>query len=497
MGNLRGDFRRTATFVGELDYVLLVCYLALVAIGWLMIYSTGSAYTTTIFTINSVAGKQLLFVVLCMVLMFFIQMSDWSFWRTFGIPIYLISLVVLSGTLVFGREVNGATAWYQFGPFSFQPSEFVKFSTCLAMASYLSGTGVTLRETRTRLIAFALFLIPAFIILLQKDTGSALVFFSFLLVLYREGLPGAWYAFSFGSALMIILGLIYSPIKVSVVVLLISAGRIAWIHRMSHPWWLALLAIGLTAYWAEDLVRWLWGQAWFASLKSDFSSQVVGQGLGPALAIGFWLVVFFKNFWKKNLLIQRRLYFIALVTLLSCGMAFLSGFAYSALPAHQQQRIRLWLNPSEAAADARGSAYNLLHSQMAIGSGGFWGKGLFEGNMTKLKYVPEQSTDFIFCTIGEEQGFVGVAGIIGLFFTLLHRITQIAERQRSNFSRIYAYSVAGIIFVHVVINLGMTMGLFPIIGIPLPFISAGGSSLIGFTLMVGVLLKLDSRRNLA
>ena len=159
--------------------------------------------------------------------------------------------------------------------------------------------------------------------------------------------------------------------------------------------------------------------------------------------------------------------------------------------------IKIWLKPNEAAADARGAAYNLLHSKMAIGSGGFAGKGFLDGNMTKLKYVPEQSTDFIFCTIGEEQGFIGVTAIIVVFFWLLYRITVLAERQRSNFSRIYAYCVAGVLFIHVLVNVGMTMGLFPIIGIPLPFISYGGSSLIGFTLMIGVLLKLDSNRNLA
>lgn len=497
MSSIRGNFRNTATSIGELDYVLLVCYVALVAIGWLMIYSAGGAYKTSLLDLGTNAGKQLLFIVACMVLLFFIQMLDWTFWRALAFPIYIVSLIVLAGTLVFGREVNGANAWYQFGGFSFQPSEIVKFSTCLAMASYLSGTGVHLRDTRTRLVAFALFLVPAFIILLQKDTGSALVFFSFLLVLYREGLPGGWYALAFGSALMGILGLMYPPLSVSMVVLLVSAGRIAWIHEMPRPWWIALLALATLAYWGDDLLFWLWEQPWFSEVRGELSAEPVTQWSAPALLLAFWLIVFFKNYWKKNLIIQRRLQLIALITFLACGIAFAAGYAYTLLPPHQQQRIRLWLNPSEAAADTRGSAYNLLHSKMAIGSGGLFGKGLFEGNMTRLKYVPEQTTDFIFCTVGEEHGFVGVVGVIGLFFVMLYRITQIAERQRSNFSRIYAYSVVGVIFVHVVINLGMTMGLFPIIGIPLPFISAGGSSLIGFTLMVGVLLKLDSRRNLA
>jgi rod shape determining protein RodA len=172
-------------------------------------------------------------------------------------------------------------------------------------------------------------------------------------------------------------------------------------------------------------------------------------------------------------------------------------FFYNFLAPHQQQRIKIWLRPAEAAADARGSAYNLLHSKMAIGSGGFAGKGFLQGNMTKLKYVPEQSTDFIFCTVGEEHGFIGTASLIILFTLFILRITTLAERQRSNFSRIYMYSVAGILFTHFLVNIGMTMGIFPIIGIPLPFVSSGGSSLIGFTLMIAVLLKLDSNRGMA
>ncbi len=497
MGTLRGNFRNTATSISELDHILLMCYLALVAIGWLMIYSAGAAYNASPFDLSNSAGKQLLFIVACTVLLFFIQMSDWMFWRVLAFPIYLGTLILLAGTLVFGREVNGANAWYQFGGFSFQPSEIVKFSTCLAIASYLSGTGVSLRDTRTRLVVFALFLLPACIILLQKDTGSALVFFSFLLVLYREGLPGGWYVLVFGSAFMAVLGLMYAPLSVSAAVLLVSAARMMWMHDMTRPWWFVWLALSAFAYWGDDGVKWLGERLWFAEASSDLPAALISPWTAPALLLFFWLFVFFKNYWHKNLIIQRRLQLTALVTFLACGITFLAGYAYTVLPQHQQQRIRLWLNPSEAAADTRGSAYNLLHSKMAISSGGLWGKGLFEGNMTKLKYVPEQSTDFIFCTVGEEHGFVGVVGVIGLFFLMLYRITQLAERQRSNFSRIYAYGVAGVIFIHVVINLGMTMGLFPIIGIPLPFISAGGSSLIGFTLMVGVLLKLDSRRNLA
>jgi len=494
-------FKNTATGIQELDYVLLTCYIALVMVGWVMIYSaSGAASAGQIFDLENTAGKQLFFIVFCTVIFFFIQMSDWTFWRTLAIPIYLVSLVLLAGAIVLGREVNGANAWYQFGGFSFQPSEIVKFSTSLAIAGYLSATGVTLRDTKSRIYTAGLFLIPVLIILLQKDTGSALVFFSFVLVMYREGLPSGWYALGFGTALMVILGLMFPAAQVAAVLMLIAGFRIVSEHQNSRPWWIVLALLVPITFWWNAI------STWTGALINEFVlgntlPEEAKSPLGPlwimALPLLFLVVVFLKSYLRKNSLIQRKLQLVALVLGLACGMVFLAEFGYSLMAPHQQQRIRIWLNPSEASSDARGSAYNLLHSKMAIGAGGFFGKGPLNGNMTKLKYVPEQSTDFIFCTVGEEHGFVGVLGVVGLFFVLLYRITQIAERQRSNFSRIYAYGVAGVIFVHVIINIGMTMGLFPIIGIPLPFISYGGSSLIGFTLMIGVLLKLDSRRNLA
>ncbi len=498
------DFKNTATGIQELDYVLLTCYIALAMVGWVMIYSAsmGTGTAGQIFDLENNAGKQMFFIVFCAVIFFFIQMSDWTFWRTLAIPIYLVSLVLLAGTIVFGREVNGANAWYQFGGFSFQPSEVVKFSTCLAIAGYLSATGVTLRDTKSRLYAAALFLLPALIILLQKDTGSALVFFSFVLVMYREGLPSGWYALGFGTALMVILGLMFPAAEVAAALMLVAGMRIVSEHQNTRPWWVVLFLLVPITFWWEDISTWVWKLTSEYALDKPVSGETPASSpIGPlwvmALPLVFIVVVFLKSYLRKNNLIQRKLQLIGLVLGLACGMVFLAEFGYSLMAPHQQQRIRIWLNPSEASSDARGSAYNLLHSKMAIGSGGFFGKGPLNGNMTKLKYVPEQSTDFIFCTVGEEHGFVGVLGVVGLFFVLLYRITQIAERQRSNFSRIYAYGVAGVIFVHVIINIGMTMGLFPIIGIPLPFISYGGSSLIGFTFMIGVLLKLDSRRNLA
>ena len=482
--------------IGGYDRGLVVLYATLVLIGWLMIYTVGydAEQPFRLFDLETSAGKQMFFVILCFSLTFVILMTDWAFWRTFAMIIYLISIVLLPGTLIFGHEVNGNHAWYQFGGFSMQPAEIAKFGTCLAMAGYLSSTGVNLREWKSRLIAFGIFMLPVVFIVLQKDVGSALIFFSFLLVMYREGMPAGWYSLGFGTIALVILGLALDPPYVAAGLMMI--GNFMLISRFrekTQSWWAILvLLVPLTIWWPTCF-------GWFLTKSGIDPATVPYSDLYVLLPHTLLLLsAFFRNYLGKNSLIQRELQAMLLVLSLSIGLVFSANFAcYSLLAPHHQQRIKIWLKPAEAAADARGSAYNMIHSKMAIGSGGFMGKGMFEGNMTKLRYVPEQTTDYIFCTVGEEHGFVGVVSLIAFFTLLLWRITVVAERQRSHFSRIYAYCVAGIIFMHFIVNVGMTMGLFPTIGIPLPFISYGGSSLIGFTLMIAVLIKLDSNRNAA
>ena len=492
--------RQTSNAAGGADLLTLGLYMALVIIGWLMIFAVNYDPNApfSFFDLSNNTGKQLFFIVVCIALIFVIMMSDWAFWRTYAFFVYLFSLILLPGTLIFGREINGAYAWYQIGGFSLQPAEIAKFGTCLAMAAYLSSTGVDLREWRSRIIAMLIFLVPAIIMspLIQNDTGSALVFMSFMLVMYREGLTATWYLIGFGVTAMVILGLVYEPPFVVAWLLAIFNFRLISRFRERTQLWLGvwLATLLLTVFWTT-IANWVLTQFHVDPATID-PQQLDLAVIVPHLAL--FGAAFLPNYLKKNSLVQSELRMWLLMLIVGSGLVFGANFAcYSVLAPHQQQRIKIWLKPSEAAADARGAAYNLLHSKMAIGSGGFGGKGFLDGNMTKLKYVPEQSTDFIFCTIGEEQGFVGVTAIIVVFFWLLYRITVLAERQRSNFSRIYAYSVAGVLFVHVLVNVGMTMGLFPIIGIPLPFISYGGSSLIGFTLMIGVLLKLDSNRSMA
>lgn len=478
----------------DLDAPTLALYIGLVAIGWFMIYSANynPQDRWAFLDLGHEAGKQLVFIVFCAVLLYLIYISDWLVWRTFSFVIYIASLLLLIGTILFGREINGAQAWYHIAGFTFQPAEVAKFGTCLAMASYLSSTGIDLRLWNARLTALGIFMVPIVIILLQKDTGSALVFFSFMLVLYREGLASWWYTLGFGAAAVVILSLIYPPGWVVAFILMVL--NLQLIRRMRNPsvaWAVFGLLALATVFWG-DVYDWVVQLSHLDPQTIPFPTYWI---LLPHLI--FYIVLFVRSYWRRPALTQRRLQVQLLLFLFAATLAFAANYAvYTVLAPHQQTRIKIWLRPSEI-TDTRGSAYNLLHSRMAIGSGGAFGKGFLEGTMTRLKFVPEQSTDFIFCTVGEEQGFFGTASLIVLFTLLLVRIVQVAERQRSNFSRIYAYCVAGVVLVHFVVNIGMTMGLFPIIGIPLPFISYGGSSLIGFTLMLGVLLKLDHHRNFA
>jgi rod shape determining protein RodA len=417
------------------------------------------------------SGKQTIWIGISFVVFSLILLIDWKFWQTFAYLIYGFSLALLVAVLFFGMTIKGATSWFSFGSFSFQPAEIAKFGTCLAISSYLSTYSTNLKQLSAQLIAIGLFLAPAFLIILQPDAGSALIFFSFLIVLYREGLHLNYYLIGLFVAVFFIIGLIRETWEIALALTYVGLLVFAMNFKKKANWLFGTILFGVVLgylMYEKELIQW---QAVFA-------------------AIGAFSILAGMHFLKK----KRRLVGL-LTTILICGssIAYLANYAFNnVLKPHQQDRINVWLQPDKC--DPRGSLYNVLQSKIAIGSGGLQGKGFLKGTMTKLNYVPEQATDFIFCTVGEEQGFVGSFGIIGLFLLLLIRITILAERQRSNFSRHFAYCVAGIIFIHFVVNIGMTMGLVPIIGIPLPFISKGGSSLLGFTIMLAVLLKLDSNR---
>lgn len=468
MGLAKGNNTRT----GNIDWITFSLYLSLILIGWLMIYAVGynEKEPTSITDLSTSAGRQMMWVGVSLFIMFSVYVIDWKFWRTFSYSIYGVSIVLLVLVLFLGSNIKGATAWFSIGGFSFQPAEIAKFGTSLALSNYMSAKSFRLAGSKNFFNIFLLLGIPVGLILWQPDAGSALVFLSFFILLYREGLSTVYYIIGGFLAAVFIGALLFDTLPIIMgLILLCILGLI--LTKEKKTYWLiafSMLVILNIVAGIEDL-------------------YLLATIVDLVLFIAIALLVSQRG--------EARLVMILTPALIvGSSLAFMANFAFNNfLAPHQQDRINVWLHPDKC--DPRGSLYNLLQSKMAIGSGGIAGKGFLEGNLTKLNYVPEQSTDFIFCTIGEEHGFIGVIIIIGLFVALLIRLVIIAERQRLHFVRNYAYCIAGIIFVHFFINIGMTMGLLPIIGIPLPFVSYGGSSIIGFTIMLAVLLKLDITRH--
>lgn len=408
--------------VSSIDWMSLSLYLILMLLGWVMIYS--AVYDenhSSIFDMSQRYGKQLLWIILSLFLGAVILLIDAKFFNVFAYPIYTFVMLMLVGVLLFGSTIAGSKSWFQIGGFAIQPAEFAKFATALALASYLGKLNRDLSLWKTRLTAFAIIGLPAVLILAQYDTGSALVFTVFILVLYREGMSGA---------LMVIGGI-------------------------------AAFLFVLTLYFGQ----------WY----------VIG---GLAVLFGISLLMIRRN--RSNI--------TKMLAILVVGVAFVFSVDYAfekILEPHQRTRINVLLGLEK---DLMGAGYNVNQSKIAIGSGGFTGKGFLQGTQTKYNFVPEQSTDFIFCTVGEEWGFMGTTAVILLYLLLLSRLIILAERQRSAFSRIYGYGIASVLFFHFAINIGMTIGLVPVIGIPLPFISYGGSSLWAFSIMFFVFLKQDANR---
>lgn len=457
----------------KVDWITLATFTSLVVIGWMMIYASGyselSESTTPFFRSN--AGKQLIAIIISAFLFMLVFITDFKFWSTLSYPIYLLGLLLLVGVLFFGQKIKGSTSWFNLGGFSFQPSEFAKFGTMLAMSAYLSYFKTNLKQFKSRMIAMALFVVPIGLIMLQPDAGSAITFGSFFILLFREGFNPVWYIIGLALLALFILALKFDPLYVIAYMLAMGSTVIYTQLRKNNQQLLIVLAswgLIMASYWAKIPI------------------------MGVLGLLGAGLAFFIYQGYQQRL--QRLL--IILVPSILAGAAFTKVSQYTVdnfLKAHQRERINVWLRPEMC--DPRGNLYHVLQSKLAISSGNFSGKGFLEGTLTKLNYVPEQSTDFIFSTIGEEQGFLGIIAIIGLFVLLMFRAIAIGERARNTFTRVYAYGFLGFILVHFFINIGMTMGLVPIMGIPLPFISYGGSSCMVFSLMTAVLLRLDSSRH--
>jgi rod shape determining protein RodA len=454
-----------------LDWTLISVFIALVGIGWMMIYSSYYSEDTpfVFLDVSSEMGRQTIWLIISAVVFISILAVDWSFWNSFAIPFYIISLILLILVLFFGNEVKGNKSWFNFGFIGFQPSEIAKFSTSLALASYMSFNKNNLKDTKVLLTAMSIFLVPMFLILLQPDAGSALVFTSFFLLLYRKGLNPFYYILGFTLLFIFIFSLMYGPWIVFAGTLLIGFA----IMLFSLNFNLKTLSIFILVV--------------IGIISANYFKIQNLSIILPAIAS---LVAAFYLFKERKM---RELILVGGSSIMIIILSFTTDYLFeSVIKPHQQERINIWLRPERC--DPRGAMYNLIQSKLAIGSGGVIGKGFLNGEMTKLNYVPEQSTDFIFSIVGEEQGFIGTCSVIVLFLVLIIRMIIIAERARLEFIRNYAYCLAGIFFVHFFINIGMTTGLMPIIGIPLPLVSRGGTSLLFFSVMVGVLIKMDSSR---
>lgn len=406
----------------RIDWLTIMLYIVFVIGGLLCIYA--SVYKETnpyIYDMNMNYGKQLLWIVISAFIAILILLVDEKLFYAFAYGFYGLTIILLLATFVIGTEIKGSSSWIRVGSFQIQPAEFAKFGVALALAKYLSGYNIDFKNWKVKAISFLIILLPMAIILLQNETGSALVFASFAIVLYREGLPGWLLVIGVLLIVLTIVALLLKPLYIIISLIVIASAFLFLVRRTQ-------LLIFLT-----------------------------------------FVIVLFSS-------------------------AYVSSIDYifeNVMQAHQRTRINVLLGKE---VDLKGAGYNVQQSLIAIGSGGAFGKGYLEGTQNKFRFVPEQSTDFIFCTIGEEFGFLGSFIFITLYIVLLWRLTIMAERQRSKFNRIYGYSLVAILFFHFLINIGMTLGLMPVIGIPLPFISYGGSALLSFTILLFIFIRLDANR---
>ncbi len=494
---------RNRGLMGSIDWKLVICYLLLILIGWANIYaSVHSSEPASIFDFSSRSGKQFVWMItalgLAAIILFVLSPR---IYEGMSVPIYLFVLALLIAVIFLGIEVKGSRSWFAFGPIRFQPAEISKISTSLLLATFMSQQGYKIGRFKDFIITALIIIVPMLIIVLQSETGSALVYVGFIFMLYREGLTG-WLIFLVGMAILsFILTLTASP-YVAILVIAAVASLCIFLYSGRFKWWLIICVplIVLFAFvpslldlWTADIIG-EEGMAALAAADGDFEAAGIAAPftthikplyilLGfTALAIPF---IIYQAYREKNMF--THLSVISLIA--GIALVFSADFIFNeVLQDHQRKRIEVLLGMKE---DPTGVGYNVNQSMIAIGSGGFSGKGYLQGTQTTYGFVPEQSTDFIFCTIGEEWGFVGSAAVILLYVFLIFRIVRDAERSREAFTRIYGYCVACCIFMHLFINIGMTIGLMPVIGIPLPFVSYGGSSLWGFTMLLFIFIALD------
>ena len=467
---------RRISLIKNLDWITIMLYTILIFLGWINIYA--AVYNEghqSIFDTTQRYGKQLIWIGAALFIAIITLTIESKFYSVFAYPTLILMIVLLLAVLIFGVEVNGARSWFEFGSVRFQPAEFTKFATCLAIARYLSQYNFKIHKFKSLFIIGLILLTPATLILLQNDTGSALVYSVFILVLYREGLSGFILLLALLAAVFFIFTLIYSSFTVAILIIAIAVVSLKIVGVQTKQ-----IAIAFAILAGSFGTLWLINKGAKLQLE-NFSLVVIATALN---AIPFLVYIYRQKVTKA-----------ALVLLMVIGSLFytfsVSYIFDKILVSHQQERINELLGIQ---SDLYGAGYNVNQSKIAIGSGGFNGKGFLNGTQTKFNFVPEQGTDFIFCTVGEEWGFLGSGIVLLLLLSLILRLLFLAERQRSSFSRIYGYGVAAILFFHIAVNVGMTIGLAPVIGIPLPFFSYGGSSLWSFTILLFIFLRLDANR---
>ena len=466
---------RPHNLLTNIDWISILLYTILVLMGWLNIYAaTYDESHSSILDFSQRYGKQLVWIAAAFGIGFIILLTDSKFFTAFSMIIYGGMILLLVLVLIVGQESKGARSWFELGSVRVQPAEFAKFATCLAVAHVMSRHNFQVMRFSNLLLLGFLLAFPAGLIILQNDTGSALVYSSFILVFYREGMHGSILLLCFVATALFVISILYAPFVVLATILCGAlVAHYYYRHDLRETLFIALLLTAL--FFLGYLLRWLFH--W------DITNFHLLLGAYVLISVASLYPVY-----KRKL---NRMVLLLLVSWACVGISASVDVMFDKLQPHQQARINELLGVIE---DSKGVGYNVTQSKIAIGSGGLTGKGFLQGTQTKYNFVPEQSTDFIFCTVGEEWGFVGSTIVILLFLAFILRIVKLAERQRSTFSRVYGYGVASILFFHVAVNIGMTIGMMPVIGIPLPFFSYGGSSLWAFTILIFIFLRLDSNR---
>ncbi|MGP1480570.1 MAG: rod shape-determining protein RodA [Hoylesella enoeca] len=480
---------KQSSVLASLDWWTIGIYLALLIFGWVSV--CGASYTygdTEIFSLGARSGMQIVWIGTSICLGFILLMLDDRFYDTFAYVIYAVFLLLLFATIFNPHEIKGSRSWLVLGPLRLQPAEFAKFATGLAIAKLMSTYGFNIHRWKHFAAACGVVMLPMLFIVAQKETGSALVYLAFFLMFYREGMPGSILFTGVAMIIYFVTGIKYeqvllwdTPTSIGkfIVLLLVQIFSTAMVYvycdDKKRALRLAALSIGIT------LIFLL-----FSEYVIPFDIMWVQLSIAVALIIYF----IYQG-------ISSRLtsyFYVALFTISSIAFFYSADYVLNeVMEPHQRVRINVLLGLEE---DLTGAGYNVHQSEIAIGSGGLKGKGFLNGTQTKLKFVPEQDTDFIFCTVGEEEGFIGSATVLLLFLALILRLIKLAERQPFTFGRVYGYCVLSIFLFHVFINVGMVLGLTPVIGIPLPFFSYGGSSLWGFTLLLFIFLRIDASRGM-